>query len=142
MGSDKLGSGAESGMDLSKIKLFEHYPDSEMIRSDVADYYWEVQRFDRELGEFLGQLKELGVLDNTLVVVTGDQTVAPPNKNTHPGGVDDSKDQGYATLPGWVGTRPATDSSFSGHDACRARDGRDVFRVSFCGRFCSGARPR
>ena len=74
----KEGSGKESGMDLSKIKLFEHYPDSEEIRGDVADYYWEVQRFDRELGEALEKLEALGVLDNTLVVVTGDHGMPFP----------------------------------------------------------------
>ena len=38
-------------MDLSKIKLFAHFPDSTEVRSDVADYYFEVQRFDTLVGE-------------------------------------------------------------------------------------------
>jgi arylsulfatase A-like enzyme len=74
----KLHSGRDSGMNLSRIKLFEHYPDSEAIRGDVADYYYEVQRFDRELGQFLETLKREGVLDNTLVVVTGDHGMPFP----------------------------------------------------------------
>ena len=74
----KLNSGEKSGMDLSKIKLFEHYPDSPEIRGDVADYYFEVQRFDRELGQFLNKLRELGALENTLVVVTGDHGMPFP----------------------------------------------------------------
>ena len=59
-------------MDLSKIKLFEHYPNNELIWSDVADYYFEVQRFDRDVGKFLTRLEELAVLENTIVVMTGD----------------------------------------------------------------------
>lgn len=74
----KKGSGRESGLDPSKIDLFEHYPDSPEIRSDVSDYYWEVQRFDRELGEALDRLEGMGVLDNTIVVVTGDHGMPFP----------------------------------------------------------------
>lgn len=74
----QAGSGAKSGMDLSRIKLFPHYPDSPEIRSDVADYYVEVQRFDRELGQFLDLLAEQDLLANTLVVVTGDHGMPFP----------------------------------------------------------------
>jgi|GEM_PF-6772270 len=34
-------------MDLDAIALAAHFPDSAEIRGDVADYYWDVQRFDR-----------------------------------------------------------------------------------------------
>ena len=74
----KLNSGADSGMDLSKIKLFDHYPDSPEIRGDVADYYFEVQRFDRDVGSFLSKLKELNALDNTIVIMTGDHGMPFP----------------------------------------------------------------
>ncbi|MEE2827444.1 MAG: sulfatase [Planctomycetota bacterium] len=74
----KKGSGQESGMDLSQIELFPHFPDSDEVRSDVADYYWEVQRFDRELGEAIDQLAAIGQLDNTIVVVTGDHGMPFP----------------------------------------------------------------
>ena len=74
----KKGSGKESGLDLSKIKLFGCFPDSETIRSDVADYYFEVQRFDREVGEALRKLEEMGELENTIVVVTGDHGMPFP----------------------------------------------------------------
>jgi arylsulfatase A-like enzyme len=74
----KLHSGEKSGMDLSKIKLFDHYPDSKEIRGDVADYYFEVQRFDREFGQFLDKLEKLGALENTLVIMTGDHGMPFP----------------------------------------------------------------
>ncbi len=74
----KVGSGKDSGMKLDDIKLFDCFPDSESIRSDVADYYFEVQRFDREVGEALKRLEELGELENTIVVVTGDHGMPFP----------------------------------------------------------------
>jgi arylsulfatase A-like enzyme len=72
------GSGARSGMRLDEIRLFPHFPDSPDVRSDVADYYWEVQRFDREVGETIALLEESGELDRTVVVMTGDHGMPFP----------------------------------------------------------------
>jgi arylsulfatase A-like enzyme len=66
------GSGAKSGMDLAKIPVPGFWPDDPAVRSDIADYYFEVQRFDADLGAALKRLEELGDLENTLIVVTGD----------------------------------------------------------------------
>ena len=74
----KPGTGQLSGMSLEEIKLFPHFPDSETIRSDVADYYFEVQRFDREVGQLLQRLESMGELDNTIVVMTGDHGMPFP----------------------------------------------------------------
>jgi arylsulfatase A-like enzyme len=71
-------SGAKSGMDLSKIKLFKCFPDSAEVRGDVADYYYEVQRWDRDVGKALAKLKEIGELENTIVVMTGDHGMPFP----------------------------------------------------------------
>ncbi len=77
------GSGARSGMDLSKVHLFPHYPDAPEVRGDVADYYFEVQRFDREVGELVARLAALGELDNTMFVVTGDHGMPFPRGKTN-----------------------------------------------------------
>lgn len=74
----KRNSGAKSGMDLSKVHMFGHYPDHQMIRGDVADYYFEVQRFDRLVGNALRELETAGELQNTLVVMTGDHGMPFP----------------------------------------------------------------
>ena len=71
-------SGAESGIDLDKVHLFEHFPDSEVVRGDVADYYFEVQRFDRDVGELVDLLEQMGELDDTLIVMTGDHGMPFP----------------------------------------------------------------
>lgn len=74
----KQGSGAESGMDLSKIHVPEFYPDHEVIRSDIADYYFEVQRWDSDVAEALARLEQAGELDNTIVVMSGDHGMPFP----------------------------------------------------------------
>jgi arylsulfatase A-like enzyme len=65
------------------------FPDSPEIRSDVADYYWEVQRFDQEVGSILDRLRALGELENTLVVITSDNGMPFPRckGNLYDGGV-------------------------------------------------------
>ena len=53
-------------------------PDSREVRSDICDYYWAVQRFDRHLGRLLETLEKAGELDNTIVVVTSDNGMPFP----------------------------------------------------------------
>lgn len=65
-------SGLRSGMKLEDVELPPFYPESDIIRTDILDYYWEVQRFDRQVGEALALLEERGLSDNTIVVMTGD----------------------------------------------------------------------
>jgi arylsulfatase A-like enzyme len=72
------GSGKASGIDLGRIELFPHFPNVEVVRSDVADYYFEVQRFDREVGQLVEQLKEDGNFANTLIAITGDHNMPFP----------------------------------------------------------------
>ena len=74
----RAGSGKQNGMDLDKIELFPHFPDSETVRSDVADYYFEVQRFDNDVEKALNRLEEIGALENTIVVMTGDHGMPFP----------------------------------------------------------------
>ena len=74
----RAGSGVGSGIELGDVHLFDHFPDAEEVRSDVADYYFEVQRFDREVGELVDLLEQAGELDNTLIVMTGDHGMPFP----------------------------------------------------------------
>ena len=72
------GSGARSGMALDQIRPYACLPDAEPVRSDVADYYYEVQRFDTLVGDMIRTLEEYGELENTLIVVTGDNGMPFP----------------------------------------------------------------
>jgi N-sulfoglucosamine sulfohydrolase len=71
-------SGVKSGMKPRDVKVPVCLPDSEIVRKDLCDYYWEVQRFDREVGEILAVLTAQGELENTLVVMTGDNGLPFP----------------------------------------------------------------
>ncbi len=72
------GSGERSGIDISKVHLFPHFPESDVVRSDVADYYYEVERWDSLVGTVLTQLEERGLLENTLIIMTGDHGMPFP----------------------------------------------------------------
>ncbi len=74
----ELGSGAARGMKLAEIGLPQAFPDAPEIRSDVADYLFEVERFDRLVGACLEELEQRGELDDTIVVVTGDHGMPFP----------------------------------------------------------------
>ena len=74
----KPGSGVQSGMDPAKVTLPACLPDAPAVRSDLCDYYWEVQRFDHETGQMLKLLEDAGELDNTLMVMSGDNGLPFP----------------------------------------------------------------
>jgi N-sulfoglucosamine sulfohydrolase len=74
----KWQSGIKSGMKLEDVQVPACMPDSEEVRTDICDYYWEVQRFDTEVGQLLKILEENGELDNTLVVISGDNGMPFP----------------------------------------------------------------
>ena len=74
----KKGSGEASGMDLSKIEVPSFFPDSPEVRGDIADYYFEVQRFDALVGSAIKSLEAIGELDNTIVAMTGDHGMPFP----------------------------------------------------------------
>ncbi|REK26768.1 MAG: heparan N-sulfatase [Planctomycetota bacterium] len=72
------GSGEESGMDLDAIRLPAAFPDDPIVRSDVADYYFEVQRFDSLVGDAVDALESAGLLDDTIILMTGDHGMPFP----------------------------------------------------------------
>src|SRR4051812_46666697 len=66
------GAGAQSGLKTNNVVIPPFWPDNDASRNDVLDYYVRVQRFDREAGEMLDSLQKSGQLDNTIVVMSGD----------------------------------------------------------------------
>jgi arylsulfatase A-like enzyme len=67
-----------SGIETAKIQLPQFYPDEDVIKQDLADYYFEVNRFDRDVGRAIQILDSIGELDNTIIVVTGDHGMPFP----------------------------------------------------------------
>jgi len=73
-----LKVGVKSGIELRDVKVPACLPDNEAVRCDVADYLWEVQRFDREAGQIFARLEAMGELENTLIVISGDNGMPFP----------------------------------------------------------------
>lgn len=72
------GSGTASGIDPASVDVPPYLPDSPAVRSDIADYRYCLERLDRDLGDLVARLDRDGELDNTLIVVTGDNGWAFP----------------------------------------------------------------
>lgn len=61
--------------DSLKGKLPECIVDNEVVREDFADYLGEVLSIDSGLGILINRLEEIGELDNTIIVVSGDHGI-------------------------------------------------------------------
>ncbi len=70
--------GVDSRIQLENVRVPACLPDHPTVRTDLADYYWEVRRFDREVGQILTRLETMGELDNTILVVSGDNGMPFP----------------------------------------------------------------
>ena len=68
----KKDEGINSGMSAEHVVVPPMWPDTPEVRNDILDYYYESQGFDHDVGAILDLLQKAGKLDNTLVVVTGD----------------------------------------------------------------------
>ena len=74
----RAGSGAASGMDPSQVEVPGILPDVPEVRRDICDYYFEIQRFDRDLGAMLKTIEDAGQMGDTIVVITGDNGMPFP----------------------------------------------------------------
>lgn len=72
------GLGRKQGKRLEDVVVPPFFPDTPEVRSDVLDYYAEIEHFDRHLGRMLDRLERAGELENTLVVVTSDNGMPFP----------------------------------------------------------------
>ena len=76
----EYGSGIEKGgkktSDIDRVYPF--WPDNETVRTDLLDYAYEVEYFDKHLQRMLDQLEASGDLANTLVIVTADNGMPFP----------------------------------------------------------------
>lgn len=74
----KTGIGAENGYDIESIEVPSFLPSSIEMKSDMADYLYEISHFDTHLGRMIKKLEEIGELDNTIIVVTSDNGMPFP----------------------------------------------------------------
>lgn len=70
--------GVKSGMDIEEVRVPAGLPDNETTRTDLCDYYEKIQQFDGFAEEILALLQESGELENTIVVMSGDNGLPFP----------------------------------------------------------------
>jgi len=73
-----LDSGKAAGLKTEGISLPPGLPDHPTVLNDLLDYYSAVQLFDREAHGILAQLKNMGELENTIIVMSGDNGMPFP----------------------------------------------------------------
>lgn len=65
--------GERAGKRMDEITALPSYwPDTEEVRNDVLDYASEIEWYDMHLGNMINILRERGLLEDTLIVVTSD----------------------------------------------------------------------
>ena len=74
----EAGAGKRSGKDPSKVIVPKIFPDHPIVRSDILDYYVEIEHFDQMVARAMRSLEKAGQLDNTIVVVTSDHGMPFP----------------------------------------------------------------
>lgn len=65
--------------DPATLKLPSHWPDLSGMRQQLADYCAEVNRLDQSIAAVLAVLEKRQLMDNTLIVFTGDNGAALPH---------------------------------------------------------------
>jgi arylsulfatase A-like enzyme len=71
-----IQKGAKKLSDISKVPGY--WMDNEVVRTDMLDYAFEIEYFDKHLEGMLDALEERGMLENTLIVVTSDNGMPFP----------------------------------------------------------------
>ena len=62
----------------AKVVVPPFLPDTAEVRADLLDYYFEVERFDRDVGAVVAALEKNGELENTILIVTSDNGMPFP----------------------------------------------------------------
>lgn len=73
------GSGVMAGKELSSAAVPAFLPETDLVKSDMLDFTFEVEWFDAQLGKMLNFLDEKGELENTIIVVTADNGMPFPS---------------------------------------------------------------
>jgi len=74
----EIDRGVRTGIDTSKIRIPQFYPDVPVTKLDIADYMSEIEWADKEVDEMIKILESKSLLDNTLIVYTSDNGMPMP----------------------------------------------------------------
>lgn len=73
-----IALGNKSLDDIADDQIFDFWPKVDSVKTDLLDYAYEIEYFDKQLGKMLDQLDSLGELENTLIVITSDNGMPFP----------------------------------------------------------------
>ncbi len=65
-------SGEPLEVDPAKVSVPPYYPESPIVRNDIARFLSNVNEMDRQVGDIIKQLEEDGLLNNTIVIFYSD----------------------------------------------------------------------
>lgn len=74
----RFGTGEKRGLKPTKVVVPPFLPDNKTTRTDLCDYYAAIQRFDSDTKRMLELLEARGELDDTIVVLAGDNGMPFP----------------------------------------------------------------
>jgi uncharacterized sulfatase len=74
----EAGAGRRSGKRLEDVVVPGFLPDAQEVRSDIADYAFETEWYDRQMLRILATLERRNELENTLIVMTADNGMPFP----------------------------------------------------------------
>lgn len=77
------GAEQKAAMKLEDVRVPAYLPDVPAVRDNIRDYLCEVQLFDQECAAILAALGDAKRLDNTLIVMTGDNGWQMPHGLAH-----------------------------------------------------------
>ena len=72
------GSGLKNGYTYDDAQVPCFLPDVAPVKKDILDYQLEIDWFDKHLGKMIAMLKERGMFDNTIIIVTADNGMPFP----------------------------------------------------------------
>ncbi len=76
------GVGKMTGKNVNDVEVPPFWPNDDEVKSDILDYYYEIEWYDSHLASMMQILEENGELDNTLIVVTSDNGMPFPRAKT------------------------------------------------------------
>ena len=74
----EFGCGIRNGKRLEMANVLPFWPDNDIVRTDLLDYAFEIEWFDKQLMKMIKILEEKGELENTIIVVTADNGMSFP----------------------------------------------------------------
>ena len=70
--------GLRAGKDPAEMQIPAYLPDHDTVRRDLCDYAYEIEWFDRHLGNMMAILEERGMLENTIILALSDNGMPFP----------------------------------------------------------------